>query len=396
MHSNTAVTLRQLVLVGGGHSHLGVLRHLAQHPLPGVGVVLISNDVRSPYSGMLPGYVAGHYGYEDVMIDLRRLATCAGARFVCDEVVAVDRKRQLVHCLRQPPVAYDRLSINVGSVPTTAQVAGAAEYAIPVKPIPHFDARWRVLCERVSRSSQPTTIAVVGAGVSGVELTLAMQYRLQCERRASGHPVDNLSFRLFSDSDSLLPNHNRRVRGKVEAVLATRGVIVHRASHVNSVARDRLVTANGEVVPVDEIVWATQASGAPWLRDCGLELDERGFIRIGATLQSVADPLIFAAGDCAAMSGRRLEKAGVFAVRQGRPLADNLRRSLFGRAPRPWHPQRHWLALISTGDRYAIAARGDWATEGAWVWRWKDWIDRRFVARFNTLPLPNRSLGESM
>jgi selenide,water dikinase len=169
-------------------------------------------------------------------------------------------------------------------------------------------------------------------------------------------------------------------------VLAERGVIVHHNAAITQVAAGALTTASGATFEMDEIVWVTRAGGAAWLRDTGLELDAQGFIRVEDTLQSVTDPLVFAAGDCAAMVNHPLEKAGVFAVRMGRPLADNLKRLVEGRAPRPYHPQRRWLALISTGDKSAVASRGMVGFSGAWVWRWKDWIDRRFMAKFEDLP----------
>ena len=378
--------LRDVVLVGGGHSHVVVLKRFGMEPLPGVRLTVVCTDTHTPYSGMLPGYIAGHYGYDDVHIDLRRLAEFAGARFYRDEVVGLDRENRRVLCRQRPPVAYDRLSINIGSTPDMTKVDGAADNAIPVKPIRRFNGRWLALLERVRRHAGETTIALVGAGAGGVELTLAMQYRLRNELRSLGRDPDELRFHLFSAEPAILPTHNARVRESFERVLGERGVVVHRGAKVNQVARGRLVTHTGETLDADEIVWVTQAGGAAWLRDTGLALDESGFIQVRDTLQTLTDPLIFAAGDCAAMVGRPLEKAGVFAVRQGRPLAENLRRAVLEQPLRGYRPQGRWLALISTGDRYAVASRGTFHAEGNWVWRWKDWIDQRFMAKFRDLP----------
>jgi selenide,water dikinase len=227
---------------------------------------------------------------------------------------------------------------------------------------------------------------VVGAGAGGVELTLAMQYRLRRELQTLGRDPDELRMHLFSADREILSTHNARVRRSFERVLAERGVVVHRLAEVSSVSQAQLATRSGEHLAADEIVWVTQAGGAGWLRDTGLSLDSGGFILVGDTLQTVSDPLVFAAGDCAAMVDVPLEKAGVFAVRQGRPLAENLRRSLLAVSLRRYRPQARWLALISTGDRHAVASRGAVCAEGAWVWRWKDWIDRRFMAGFQDLP----------
>ena len=394
MHAGEQTVLRDIVLVGGGHSHVVVLRRFAMRTLPGVRLTVICSDTHTPYSGMLPGYIAGHYSYDEVHIDLRRLAEFAGARYFREQVVGIDREQRKLLCAHRPPLAYDRLSINIGSMPAVNQVEGAAEHAIPVKPIRRFNERWLALLERVRQHAGTTTIAVVGAGAGGVELTLAMQYRLRKELRLLGRDPDELRFHLFSAAREILPTHNARVRRAFEQVLVERAVVVHCDAEVRAVGSGLLRTAHGETLATDEIVWVTQAGGAPWLRDTGLALDGSGFIQVRDSLQSVSDPLIFAAGDCAAMVDQPLEKAGVFAVRQGRPLADNLRRSVLEQPLRAYHPQARWLALISTGDRYAVASRGALHTAGAWVWRWKDWIDRRFMTRFNDLPAPALAMAK--
>jgi selenide,water dikinase len=378
--------LRDIVLVGGGHSHVGVLRQFGRRPLPGVRLTVICTDTHTPYSGMLPGYIAGHYSYDQVHIDLRRLAVFAGARFFRDEVIGLDRERRRVLCRDRPPLAYDLLSINIGSTPRLDGVAGAAEKVLPIKPIRCFNEGWLALLQRVCGHPGGTTIAVVGAGAGGVELTLAMQYRLRRELQALGRDPDELRLHLFSANREILSTHNARVRRTFERVLAERGVVVHRLAEVSSVSHAQLATRSGERLAADEIIWVTQAGGAGWLRETGLSLDSGGFILVGDTLQTVSDPLVFAAGDCAAMIDVPLEKAGVFAVRQGRPLAENLRRSLLAMSLRRYRPQARWLALISTGDRRAVASRGAVCAEGAWVWRWKDRIDRRFMAGFQDLP----------
>ncbi|MEP6701614.1 MAG: selenide, water dikinase SelD [Betaproteobacteria bacterium] len=378
---------RDIVLVGGGHSHVGVLRNFAMHPERGVRLTLICTDIETPYSGMLPGYVAGHYSHDDVHIDLGRLAMFAGARMYHDKVIGIDRVNGEVLCVGRPPVPYDRLSINIGSTPQLDAVEGAAEYAIPVKPIHRFNQRWLDLLERVRQhTSGPLRIAVVGAGAGGVELTLAMQYRLRRELQALGRNPSLLEFHLLSADAAILPTHNAGVRKRFMTVLQQRGVVLHLHAKVDRVDQKRLTCADGTTVDTDETMWVTQAGGAPWLQTTGLALDPDGFLVVNDCLQSISDPNIFAAGDIAAMQNRRLEKAGVFAVRQGRPLAENLRLSVRGQKLQPYRPQSRWLALISTGDKFAVASRGVIGFSGAWVWRWKDWIDRRFMRRFSEFP----------
>lgn len=377
--------LRDIVLVGGGHSHVVVLSRFGMRPEPGVRLTIICTTTDTPYSGMLPGYIAGHYGFDDVHIDLSRLAVFAGARFYRDEVTGIDREARKVLCRGRPPVPYDLCSINTGSTPQARQATGALAHAIPVKPIQQFNERWLALLERVRNQKGPVTIAVVGGGAGGVELALSMQWRLREERRRLGRDPEELAFHLFSASEDVLPTHNAWVRRRFAQVLGQRGVRLHLGTIVHEVRPGRVITGKGEELAADEIVWVVQAGGAPWLRDTGLALDDDGFVRVDATLRSVSDERVFAAGDVAAFEPRRLEKAGVFAVRMGAPLADNLRRSVRGEPLQPYRPQRHWLALVSTGDRYAVASRGPIGFAGDWVWRWKDRIDRDFMRRFSDL-----------
>jgi selenide, water dikinase len=278
------------------------------------------------------------------------------------------------------------LSLNLGATPQVARVPGALEHSVPVKPIVRFNQRWLALLERVRQHPGQTTIAVVGAGAGGVELLLAMQHRLRRELHLLGRNPDDLRFHLVTQSAEILPTHNAGVRRRFRTVLAERGVQVHADTAVCKVQAGRLLAASGVIIDADEIIWVTQAGGAPWLRATGLALDDGGFVQVNDHLQSVSDTRIFAAGDVAAMVGHPLEKAGVFAVRQAGPLTANLRANVRGQTLVAYRPQRKWLALISTGNRYAVASRGSLGFAGGWVWRWKDWIDRRFMRRFSDLP----------
>ena len=387
--------LRDIVLVGGGHSHVVALKSFAMNPIAGVRLTLICTDTHTPYSGMLPGYVAGHYDYDVVHIDLGTLCAFAGARFYKAEVTGIDRAAKKVRLKKvagmgRPAVDYDVLSINIGASPQVQGVVGANEFAVPVKPIAQFNERWLALLERASLSpiqqglqaNAPLKIAVVGAGAGGVELLLAMQYRFQTLN------VD-ASFSLFTEGATILPTHNAAVQRRFVDVLAKRGVVVHLNAPVMRVTHNQLHVDRGvgwQTFDFDEVMWVTQAGGAAWLLGTGLALDSRGFIDVNDYLQSTTDANIFAAGDIANMVNHKLEKAGVFAVRQGLPLAENLRRSVRGLALKPYRPQKRWLALISTGDKYAVASRGALSLSGAWVWRWKDRIDQQFMRRFFAFP----------
>jgi selenide,water dikinase len=377
--------LKDLVLLGGGHSHVTVLKRFGMQPMPGVRVTLISRVVDTPYSGMLPGLIAGHYSKDDSHIDLQPLARFAGARAVFDEAIGLDLASRQVRLRDRPPISYDVLSIDIGSTPNLS-VAGAAEYAVAVKPIDRLLDRWSALTARLRADDSAKRIAVVGGGAGGVELLLAVQHSLRTLLAGTGRPEERLEYHLFTESDEILPTHNASVRRRFERVLAERRVHVHRGSAVVEVASGAVHTADGHRYQIDETLWTTQAAAAPWLADSGLAVDEQGFVKVSRVLQSTSHADVFAAGDIASMVHDPRPKSGVFAVRQGPPLARNLRRVLMGEPLEFYRPQRQFLSLISTGDRYAIASRGPIAFEGAWVWRWKDWIDRRFMRGYNTLP----------
>ena len=376
--------LKDLVLIGGGHSHVIVLRRFGMRPMPGVRITLITRDLHAPYSGMLPGLIAGHYDFDEAHIDLGPLARFAGARLFHDAATGLDLTRRRVLCRGRPPVPYDVLSIDIGITPAL-DVAGAADHAVPVKPIGSLVARWEQLRTRVRASPARLRLAVVGAGAAGVELTLAIQHALR-GLAADGARFPDPAFHLFSAAPDVLPTHGRGARARFARVLRERGVSVHLGRRVVRVEAGRVVVEGGAATEVDEVIWATAAAAQRWPGESGLDVDEVGCIRVAPTLEATSHPAVFAAGDVAAVEGQRREKAGVFAVRQGRPLEANLRRALRGQPARPFRPQRRFLSLVSTGDRYAVASRGRWSCEGGWVWRWKDRIDRRFMDRFNRLP----------
>jgi len=379
--------VKDLLLVGGGHSHVAVLKRFGMRPLPGVRVTLICRDAHTPYSGMLPGYIAGHYEFDEAHIDLEPLSRFAGARFYHDEVTGVDPDERGVHCRNRHPVSYDVLSINIGSTPRVSNVPGAEGHVVPVKPINNFIGRWRQLVERVTAEPGELHIGIVGGGAGGVELTLAAHHRLRELLQARGDDPDRLHFHLFSADPAILSAHSPGVQRRFMRTLASRGIKLYGGEAVERVEGRALTTSRGTTVPCDEVLWVTAAGGAAWLKESGLSVDDGGFMRVGRTLQSVSHPDIFGAGDIAAMDGHPRPKAGVFAVRMGPPLARNLKRYLSGKAPRGFRPQRRFLSLISTGDRYAVASRGPFGFEGAWVWRWKNWIDQRFMAKYRDLPV---------
>ena len=407
--------VKDLVLVGGGHSHAIALRMFAMNPMPDLRLTLISDVAHAPYSGMLPGHVAGFYSYDDCHIDLRQLANFAGARLFLDRVVGLDLAAKRVLCAHRPPVAFDLLSINIGSSPAMLGVPGAAVFAIPAKPVPQFLRHWQQLLQEIEANpTKPVVLGIVGGGAGGVELALAMQGRLQ----SLAH---NIKIHLFHSGKELLPNHNRYIKYKLQKILIEKGIELHLETRVVALESAKNEGSGEEIwvvceqkpgeepgpgfwnendgqrnpvsrVPVKRVFWVTQASAPGWIRESGLVVDGDGFIEVRDTLQSVSHNDVFAAGDIATVVNNPRPKAGVFAVRQGKPLFENLRRVILGRSLQKFRPQKHFLALIGTGTGEALASRGapGIGTIGMGpsrlLWRWKDWIDRRFMAQFSQLP----------
>jgi selenide,water dikinase len=387
MPLSTAVrpTTTDIVLVGGGHAHVHVLKAFGMRPEDGVRLTLIAREVETPYSGMLPGLIAGHYRFEQCHIDLEPLARFANARLIRAAATGIDRALRRVLVEGRPPLAYDLLSLDVGATPALDAIPGAAVHALPVKPIGRFLARFEALRARCLADRKARQILVIGGGAGGVELLLATRHRLRAELQAERQDPERVRFALAT-ADELMPTHNPKVRAAFRHHLAARGVEVHTRCPIARIEHGKAVAADGAVIEADEILLVTQAAAPGWFADMGLALDPKGFLALGPTLQVTNDARVLGAGDCATMLHAPREKAGVFAVRQGPPLAANLRRLAQGRRPRPFTPQRNFLGLISTGDRYAVASRGSWKAEGKALWRLKDWIDRRWMRKYQEVP----------
>ncbi len=376
---------QDIVLVGGGHSHVDVLKRFGMKPEPGVRLTLIARDLLTPYSGMVPGLIAQQYTPADCHIDLRPLAVFANARLIHAPATGLDVSNNVVHVAGRPPVHFDLLSVDTGSTPSVSGITGA-ENALPVKPIDLFLAGQAQLAKDIAAKSGPFHIVVVGGGAGGVELTLALDRQLRCSIASAKTEALDLSLAIVEATDRLLPSYNGAARQRLLRILADRNIAIHTSTKTEKITADSVTLDNGERLPADRTILVTNGGAPRWLTESGLALDARGFIRVDDNLRSPSHPHVFAAGDIASMDSHTLPKSGVYAVRQGPYLAENLRRAAVGQPLKPYRPQKQTLALITTGDRYAIAARGSLSLAGGWVWRWKDWIDRRWMRKYQELP----------
>jgi selenide,water dikinase len=366
---------RDIVLIGGGHAHALVLRQWSMNPPEGVRVTLISDASESPYSGMLPGVIAGHYTPEMIHIDLRRLCDLAGARFIQARVTGLDVLGRSVMLDGRPAVAFDRASVNIGATPDLS-VTGASDYVTPVKPIAQFWSTWARIQAELSDTSA-RQVSVVGGGAGGVEVVMAMAYRMRTLGQSH-------RFQLVTAGPEPLPEAPRRLQQALAIQLKALGVRVLTNFRVAEVGGCFLRSASGEQVASDYTVWCTQSRTQSWLSETGLPCTDEGFLRVDANLQTLGSANIFAAGDCAWQDPSPSPRAGVYAVRQAPVLADNLLRSLKHESLRPYRPQTHFLSLLACGEPYALGRRGKLTVKGGWVWQLKDRIDRRFMAMFPT------------
>ncbi|QCK86878.1 hypothetical protein E8L99_14495 [Phreatobacter aquaticus] len=366
-----------IVLVGGGHAHAVALASgLRAEAEAGIGLILVARDLAAPYSGMVPGVISEHYRPEDAHVDMLRLARAAGATMIHGSATGIDRERRLLLLADRPPLPYDILSLDVGIQPDTSAIVGA-DRATTVKPIAGLIEKVRRL---VGASWEKGRIAVVGGGAAGVELAFALHKRFENARVVI----------VLVTRDDILPGQPNGMREAVRARLAERGIELVTGFPVARIDAGGLESADGRRIAADDVLLNTEAAAPAWFQGSGLDLDARGFLAVGPTLQSTNDARVFASGDCAAMVETPRPKAGVFAVRQGPVLAHNLIAAAYrlqGRGPRlkAYRPQRQALAILSTADGRAIAARGPFWAEGEWVWRWKDRLDTGFMQRLESV-----------
>ena len=378
MHSPLPLT-RDIVLIGGGHTHALVLRKWAMAPVAGARLTLINPSPTAPYSGMLPGHIAGHYQREDLEIDLVKLARFANARLVMAPATGIDRKIQRIQVAGQADISYDIASIDIGITTDIPTITGFAEHALGAKPLPQYTAAWAQFLNDASVKKLPPEVVVIGGGVAGIELALAMMHRLKAEG-ASAAKITVLEAQstphggIGKGAQKALMHHMQRL-----------GVALETGVTVAEITANAVHLLDGRKIPAAFTVAAAKPQPHGWLAQTGLANAE-GYIEVTPTLQSNVDSNIYATGDCAALTFAPRPKAGVFAVRQAPVLYHNLRARLLGQASKPFRPQKSYLKLISTGGKGAIADKAGLKLDGAALWRWKDRIDQKFMQQFGNYP----------
>ena len=360
-----------LVLIGGGHAQVQLLKSLGMRPIEGLAVTLITDVLNTPYSGMLPGFIAGEWREDDIHIDLTKLASFAGADLIHGAVQAIDADQKQLHIAGRPAISYDILSINCGAVPELEVIDGAFENAIAVKPIAHFIKK---IPDRLAKN-QPLNI--IGAGVAGLELAFSFYMKYESQ---------SPDIHIFSRSSSLLPKMPKKASRTLSSLCERKGITIHYGKEVAKITEQTIITHDGQRYPSGLNFVVTSVKPPPFIASLRQACDKDGFISVQATLNSDIYPSIFAAGDVANVMGAKREKAGVFAVRAGALLVKNIRRYIHNEPLLCWKPQTRYLALINTGQQNAIAIRNGLSLSGRWAWHLKNRIDIAFMRRFKELP----------
>lgn len=360
---------KDVVLVGGGHAHALLLRRWGMKPVPGARLTLINPASSAPYTGMLPGFVAGHYTRDALEIDLVKLARFADARVIFGWVEALDPEARTLKVEGRPEIRFDLASIDIGITSDMPEIPGFTAFAVAAKPLGPFAARWRDFL-----AGDGGDVVVIGGGVAGVELALTMDHALAGRGKVS-----------VIEAGTALQGLGDGTRRKLIDRMATAGITLLEGERVAEVTAGEILLESGEKIAAKLTVGAAGARPFPWLTSTGLALTD-GFITVDDTLRSTSHSHIYASGDCAHLGKTPRPKAGVFAVRAAPVLTHNLQADLTGGMRKAFRPQKHYLKLISLGPEEALADKWGRSLGGAWAWRWKDRIDRAFMEKLASLP----------
>ena len=344
------------------------------NPQPGVRLTLINPAPVAPYTGMLPGHIAGHYTRPAMMIDLVRLCRFANARLILGHATGIDLSTRRIHLSGRPDVAYDIASIDTGITSDLPNIPGFKDHAFAAKPLGAYADQWEKF---LTAPPQNPKIVIIGAGIGGAELAMASLHRL---RSIGTDP----QVTLIDQNPDMLRGVGHGARQATLAKLSKMGVTLLPLTQITQINATSVQLQNGQTLPSDFTLSVATARPQDWLQQTGLALTN-GYLTLNPHLQT-SNPSIFAAGDCAHLTHAPRPKAGVFAVRAAPVLLHNLRATLSGQPLREFHPQRDYLKLISTGSKSAIADRSGFSLQGAWIWRWKHRIDAKFMAKFTSYP----------
>ena len=369
--------MKQLLLAGGGHAHLEVLRQLIEAPLKGVRTTLVSMSRYHHYSGMVPGFLAGTYQEADIAFDLEALCRRAGVIFLVDQVSQLGPTQRQIVTATEKCLAYDLVSFNLGSGSAGADRPEVASAQL-VKPISRaIQLRERIL--REGEKNPRAQISVVGAGAAGFEIACAARSLLLSRGRQP-------RISLFDSASQILDGYSPAFRKRGAGLLESFRIEVHLGEQITAVERDRLVTPKGGSYPSDVTIWLTGAAAPRLFTHSGLAVDDRGFLLVDDNLRSISNPQILAVGDCATLLNYpQTPKAGVYSVRQAPILWRTIRANCLGGEAMRYVPQSSFLSILNLCDGRALLRYKELVSASRWAWMLKDWIDRRFMRAYQSL-----------
>lgn len=386
--SNNVLIAKKLLLAGAGHAHIGLLRRMANKGLDDadtdtdIKVTVITEQPQTLYSGMLPGWMAGHYQLNDISIDIVELCRRAGVPLVQRPIIAVDADKQTVATAKEECFDYDVISLNTGAdTDLTWLTVGTLEgedlelinlesetKVVPVRPLVNFVEQWQHILEEAKRTSH-YQLAVVGAGAAATELVMAAQFALR--------QVNPSHKAYLICGEQLLSGFDKIFSARVMKQLQRHDIeiIYERATHLRG---DKLATSH-QTLTLNAVIAATGVMGSAWAAHTNLANLGKGFIAVNSKQQSTSHANVFAVGDVSTRVDREIAHSGVHAVFGGVVEADNLIAYLNDEPLQSYQPKNRTLYLLSCGDKYAIASWGRFSVQGRWVWYLKRYIDKRFV-----------------
>ena len=376
---------REIILVGGGHAHALFLRKWAMHSIPGVQISLISPSSEATYTGMLPGFLAGHYSKEEIVIDLVKLCRFSGVRLILGSVSNIISSENLISIDGRCSLKYDVASINIGVTSTINDRKRFNLNTHSIRPLGSFVDRWTDFKEQINRKKVVPNIAIVGGGIGAVEVALAMCYSI----RKLG--IVDYSITIL-DRSEVLKNVGSSTRNIIMSTLKDYSIATFNHVRVLECDENCVRLENGQEIKSNFTVIAAGATAYEWLQKTDLSLKD-GFINVDKNLQVIGSPNIFAVGDCANLNCFPRPKAGVFAVRQAPVLFKNIQAKLLKGSLKAFSPQKNYLKLISLGEKKAVSDYILPSVSGRAVWKLKNKIDNAFMKKmsfFSVMPTVSR------
>ena len=371
---------KHILLAGGGHAHAVALHQLAkQPPAPGTRLTLVSPSTHNLYSGALPGVIAGHWQADAIGVPLQPLCEAADVEFLQDRVVSIDPEARTAQLASGTDIAFDLASLDIGSGIRALDVPGGDDAITAIRPIAPFLDRWQATLADIKVGSRPSAIVVVGGGLAGIEVALAVQYRLQQEG------IHSPRLHLVDAGVEIATANAPALRRKLLRALRRADITLHLKTRIQSARDDAIILSTEEEIEAALVINCAGSAPHDWVSATGLKT-VGGRIEVDACLRSTSHPHVWAAGDTSHFKPEPLAPAGVFAVRAGPVIAENIRRYSRNEQLSDYHPQSDYLKLVSLGEKRAVAEKFGMTLEGGWVWQLKKYIDFSFLRQHSPPP----------